>query len=191
MSAVTDLLSECKAAGVELYLDTGRLRYRARAGVYTEALRQKVAAHKAALIALLQVPTPTTPAATPTFGQAPAVSATVKYTRRRALASAPPQPAPLTGVHYAARAFLYSVIQDGFVTRATLVSQDLKTEPEALAFLKRRFPGVTVQWARVIQHPVCGGCQHFTGGVLCTIDLSPDYAARVGSCGQYERAGEL
>jgi hypothetical protein len=65
MSAALDLLSECSAAGVELYLDTGRLRYRARVGAYTEVLRQKVAAHKAALIALLQVPTPTTPAATP------------------------------------------------------------------------------------------------------------------------------
>src|SRR5918992_3710848 len=54
MSAVTDLLSECSAAGVELYLDNGRLRYRARVGVYTEALRRKVAAHKSELIALIQ-----------------------------------------------------------------------------------------------------------------------------------------
>jgi hypothetical protein len=53
MSTALDLLSECSAAGVELHLDNGRLRYRARAGAYTEALRQKVAAHKAALIALL------------------------------------------------------------------------------------------------------------------------------------------
>jgi TubC N-terminal docking domain len=75
MSAALGLLSECTAAGVELYLDTGRLRYRAQPGAYTEALRRKVAAHKAALIALLQVPTPTTPAATPTNGQAAAVSA--------------------------------------------------------------------------------------------------------------------
>jgi tubulysin polyketide synthase-like protein len=29
MSAALDLLSECTAAGVELYLDNGRLRYRA------------------------------------------------------------------------------------------------------------------------------------------------------------------
>jgi hypothetical protein len=70
MSAALRLLSECTAAGVELYLDNGRLRYRARAGVYTEALRQKVAAHKTALIALLQVPTPATPAATPPLGGA-------------------------------------------------------------------------------------------------------------------------
>jgi hypothetical protein len=53
MSTALDLLSECGAAGVELYLDTGRLRYRARAGVYTEALRQKVAAYKTELIAEL------------------------------------------------------------------------------------------------------------------------------------------
>jgi hypothetical protein len=70
MSTALDLLSECSAAGVELHLDNGRLRYRARAGAYTEALRQKVAAHKAALIALLSVPTPTTPAATPPLGGA-------------------------------------------------------------------------------------------------------------------------
>jgi TubC N-terminal docking domain len=54
MSAALRLLSECSAAGVELYLDNGRLRYRARVGIYTEALRQKVAAHKSELIALIQ-----------------------------------------------------------------------------------------------------------------------------------------
>src|SRR2546430_2169700 len=54
MTAAIDLLSECNEAGVELYLDNGRLRYRAQAGVYTEALRQKVAAHKSELIALIQ-----------------------------------------------------------------------------------------------------------------------------------------
>ena len=62
MSAVTDLLSECSAAGVELYLDNDRLRYRARAGVYTEALRRKVAACREELIAeLAQQTTHVTP----------------------------------------------------------------------------------------------------------------------------------
>jgi tubulysin polyketide synthase-like protein len=53
MSAVIDLLSECSAAGVKLFLDNGRLRYRARAGVYTEEIKQKVAAYKTELIAEL------------------------------------------------------------------------------------------------------------------------------------------
>jgi hypothetical protein len=53
MSAVTDLLEECGAAGVELYLDNSRLRYRSQPGAYTEDLRQRVAVHRDALIAAL------------------------------------------------------------------------------------------------------------------------------------------
>lgn len=41
---------------------------------------------------------------------------------------------------FATRAFLYSVIRDGRVERATLISQDIRTEPEALAHLRQRFP---------------------------------------------------
>jgi hypothetical protein len=77
------------------------------------------------------------------------------------------------------------------VERGTFISKDLKTEPEAYAFLRKRFPLLTVQWARVIQHPVCGGCQHFTAAVLCGADRAPDYAAVVGSCGKYTKAIEL
>jgi TubC N-terminal docking domain len=113
----------------------------------------------------------------------------IKHARRRALASTPPPHiGPITDGQ---TAFLYSVIKEGRVERGTLVSKDLKTEPEAYAFLRSRFPLLTVQWARVVTHRVCGGCRHYTAAVLCNIDLSPDYAARVGSCGQYERAGEL
>jgi hypothetical protein len=53
MSAVTDLLSECSAAGVKLFLDKGRLRYRAQPGAYTEDLRQRVAVHRDAVVAAL------------------------------------------------------------------------------------------------------------------------------------------
>jgi tubulysin polyketide synthase-like protein len=124
-----------------------------------------------------------------TTGQATDVSAPVKYTRRRALASTPPpHPGPLTDGHYA---FLYSVLKDGRVERGTLVSKDLKTEPEVYAFLRSRFPLLTVQWARVVTHRVCAGCKHFTAAVLCNADQSPDHAACVGSCRKYERAGEL
>jgi hypothetical protein len=76
------------------------------------------------------------------------------------------------------------------VERGTLVSQGIRTEPEALEFLRKRFSGLTVQWTRLVTHPVCGGCQHYTASVLCNVDRSPDHAAVVGSCGQYERAGE-
>jgi hypothetical protein len=118
-----------------------------------------------------------------------APSTPVKHTRRRALASTPPShPGPLTDGHYA---FLYSVLKDGRVERGTLVSKDLKTEPEAYAFLRSRFPLLTVQWARVVTHRVCAGCKHFTAAVLCNADQSPDHAACVGSCRKYERAGEL
>jgi hypothetical protein len=72
------------------------------------------------------------------------------------------------------------------VERGNLVSKDLKTEPEALLCLRKRFPGLTVQWARLITHPVCSGCRYYTGGVLCNADRAPDYAASVGSCGKYE-----
>jgi tubulysin polyketide synthase-like protein len=125
-------------------------------------------------------------AAASASGQAPDVSAPVKYTRRRSLASTPPpHTGPLTDGQCA---FLYSVLKDGRVERGTLVSKDLRTELEAYAFLRKRFPGLTVQWARVVTHPVCSGCQHFTGGSLCNVDQSPDYAVRVGGCGKYESA---
>ena len=79
MSAVTDLLSECSAAGVKLFLDNGRLRYRAQPGAYTEDLRQRVAVHRDAVIAALAKPGPVDrgveapqagAAATPVHGQA-------------------------------------------------------------------------------------------------------------------------
>jgi hypothetical protein len=131
-------------------------------------------------------------AATPTLGGAARSSTPVKHTRRRALASAPPpHTGPLTDGQHKPPAFLYSCLKDGFVTRGTLVSQSIRTEPEALLCLRKRYPELRVQWVRLIQHPVCGGCQYFTGGVLCNIDLSPGYAARVGSCGKYTKAGEL
>jgi hypothetical protein len=47
------VLDELTAAGVELYLDGDRLRFRAPPGVMTEARRAQVAAHRAALIAVL------------------------------------------------------------------------------------------------------------------------------------------
>src|SRR5918996_6301819 len=53
MTAAVDILSESKAAGVELYLDNGRLRYRAQPGAYTEGLRQKVATCRDEIIAEL------------------------------------------------------------------------------------------------------------------------------------------
>jgi tubulysin polyketide synthase-like protein len=52
-AAITKLLSECSAAGVELFLAHGRLRYRAQPGAYTEDLRQRVAVHRDAVIAAL------------------------------------------------------------------------------------------------------------------------------------------
>jgi hypothetical protein len=143
-------------------------------------LRADIKVHKVRLVAILQA----VPASLP-----PVVSTPVKHTRRRALASAPPpHTSPLTD---ATHAFLYSVLKDGRVERGTFVSMDLKTEPEAYTFLRGRFPLLTVQWARVVTHRVCAGCKHFTGGALCNADQPPDYAAIVGSCGRYERAGEL
>ena len=124
-------------------------------------------------------------------GQAPAASSPVKYARRRSLAGTlPTHTGPLTDGQQGPLSFLYSVLRNGRVERGTFIREGIRTEPEALEFLRRRFPGLTVQWARVIQHPVCGGCQYFTGGVLCNADRSPDYAASVGNCGKYERAGE-
>lgn len=176
-----------------------------RAGVYTEALRQKVAAHKAALIALLQVPTPTTPAATLTNGRAADVSVSpstsrdkdvpstpVKHIRRRSLAGTPPpHTGPLTNGQQGPLSFLYSVLRDGVVERGTFISQGIRTEPEALEFLRKRYPELRVQWTRLITHKVCRGCKHFTGGTLCAADQSPDHAAVVGGCGRYTKAGEL
>jgi hypothetical protein len=128
-------------------------------------------------------------AATPTLGGATDVSAPVKYSRRRSLASTPP---PHTGPLTNGRcAFLYSLLRNGFVERGTFISQGIKSEPEALLCLRKRYPELRVQWVRLIQHPVCGGCRFYTAAVLCTIDLSPDSAARAGSCGKYTKAGEL
>jgi hypothetical protein len=216
-----EIISHCRNSNIALAVDAeGKLHVSGnKDGIAT--LREDIKAHKAELVAILQAPVTldltregprqealTTgkrgdavlgasdleasqggAAATPTHGRAADVSTPVKHTRRRALASTPPpHTGPLTDGHYA---FLYSVLKDGRVERGTFISKDLKTEPEAYAFLRKRFPSLTVQWARVIQHPVCGGCQHFTGGVLCNADQSPDYAASVGSCGKYGRAGEL
>jgi hypothetical protein len=89
---------------------------------------------------------------------------------------------------FATRAFLYGVIRDGRVERATLVSQDIRTEPAALEHLRQRFPCLKVQWAQLITHPVCSGCQHYTGGVLCNADRSPEHVVKVGRCGRYEAA---
>jgi hypothetical protein len=50
------LLDKLRSAGIALFVAEGRLRYRAAAGVYTAELRQQVAAHKPALIALLVPP---------------------------------------------------------------------------------------------------------------------------------------
>jgi hypothetical protein len=87
---------------------------------------------------------------------------------------------------FAARAFLYSVVRDGGVERAILVSQDIRTEPLALEHLRQRFPWLKIQWERLITHPVCSGCQHYTGGVLCNADRSPEHVVKVGRCGRYE-----
>jgi hypothetical protein len=72
------------------------------------------------------------------------------------------------------------------VERATLVSQDIRTEPEALAHLRQRFPWLKVQWAQLITHPVCLGCKHYTGGALCNADRSPEHVVKVGQCERYE-----
>ena len=89
---------------------------------------------------------------------------------------------------FAARAFLYSVIRDGMVERGILTSRDIRTEPHALEHLRERFPWLKVQWIQLITHPVCSGCQHYTGGVLCNADRSPEHVVRVGRCGRYEAA---
>jgi hypothetical protein len=53
MSAAVALLQGCEVAGIELFLDNGRLRYRAQPGAYTEDLKQRVGAHKAEIVAEL------------------------------------------------------------------------------------------------------------------------------------------
>jgi hypothetical protein len=131
-------------------------------------------------------------AATLTNGQAALSSTPVKHTRRRALASTPPtHPGPLTDGQQGARSFLYSVLRDGVVGRGVFISQDIRTEPEALELLRKRYPGLKVQWARVVTHRVCGGCRFYTGGALCNADRAPDYADTVGHCEKYTEAGEL
>jgi hypothetical protein len=76
--------------------------------------------------------------------------------------------------------------------------EDLLKEIEATKEERRPAAGqatpssqAKVQWVQLVAHRVCGGCRHFTGAALCNADKSPDYAASVGSCGKYERAGEL
>src|SRR5918997_1202283 len=81
---------------------------------------------------------------------------------------------------FAPRGFLYSVIRDGMVERGILTSRDIRTEPHALEHLRERFPWLKVQWIQLITHPVCSGCQHYTGGVLCNADRSPEHVVRVG-----------
>jgi hypothetical protein len=51
-----DLLSACRLAGVELFLEGGAVRYRAPAGVLTAELRQALKARKAELSAALAAP---------------------------------------------------------------------------------------------------------------------------------------
>jgi hypothetical protein len=92
---------------------------------------------------------------------------------------------------FAARAFLYSVIRDGMVERGTLTSRDIRTEPAALEHLRERFPWLKVQWVQLITHPVYSGCQHYTGGVLCNADRSPEHVVKVGRCGRYEAASPV
>jgi hypothetical protein len=74
------------------------------------------------------------------------------------------------------------------VERGILTSRDIRTEPHALEHLRERFPWLKVQWIQLITHPVCSGCQHYTGGVLCNADRSPEHVVRVGRCGRYEAA---
>lgn len=50
------LVDELAAAGVYLYVDGDRLRYRARPGGYSDELRRRVDEHRAELIALLATP---------------------------------------------------------------------------------------------------------------------------------------
>lgn len=54
--SVQALLSDLSAAGVRLYLEGDRLKFRAPVGVMTEDRRAKVRAHRNELIALLAVP---------------------------------------------------------------------------------------------------------------------------------------
>lgn len=50
------LVAELAAAGVSLYVDGERLRYRARSGAYSDEMRQRVGEQRAALLALLAPP---------------------------------------------------------------------------------------------------------------------------------------
>lgn len=125
----------------------------------------------------------------PQAGIAATPTSPIKHARRRALASTPPT-GPLTDGQQGPLSFLYSVLRDGVVERGVFISEGIRTEPEALYCLRKRYPELTVQWARLIQHPVCRGCQYYTGAVLCNADRSPDYAASVGTCGKYEQVGE-
>lgn len=48
------ILSECRAAGISLFLKGETLRYQAETGTLTDALRQTIRQHRTALIALLR-----------------------------------------------------------------------------------------------------------------------------------------
>ncbi len=54
MSAMTQLLDDLASRGIRLWLDAGKLRYRAPKGALDEALRNRLKEHKAALIATLK-----------------------------------------------------------------------------------------------------------------------------------------
>jgi hypothetical protein len=159
-----DVLQKIRDAGFSLWVDGGDLII-SPSSKLTDEQRAYLKMHKAAVIERLK-------------REAPLESAT----------TSPPPDGSQPPQRYAARAFLYSVIQDGGVERATPISQGIRTEPEALAHLRERFPWLKVQWVQLITHSVCAGCQHYTGGVLCNADRSPEHVVRVGRCGRYEVA---
>jgi hypothetical protein len=51
-----DLLADFRRAGIELFADAGRLRFRAPAGALTASMREAVAAHREELLALVALP---------------------------------------------------------------------------------------------------------------------------------------
>jgi hypothetical protein len=191
------LFAHLAAKGVTLRLVDGKLR---AYGDITDEVRAVIREHREELLATLagrplssglEAPQGGA-AATLTNGQAADISTPVRHTRQRALTNAPPpHVGPLTDGQQGPQAFLYSVLKDGFVTRGTFISQDIRTEPEALELLRKRYPELKTQWVRVVTHPVCSGCRYYTGGVLCNADQSPDYAASVGHCEKHAQAGEL
>jgi hypothetical protein len=158
-----DVLQKIRDAGFSLWVDGDDLIV-SPSSKLTDEQRAYLKMHKAAVIERLK-------------REAPLESATT---------SPPPdgsQPPKLS-----ARAFLYSVIRDGRIERGTLTSRDIHTEPHALEHLRERFPWLKVQWVQLITHPVCAGCKHYTGGVLCNAGRSPEYVVKVGRCRRYEAA---